>query len=423
MMLRHFPTNPWEGLDVPSALLLGIQRDPGPPVLLGSRRFERLRIVIIDRDEPADEVDAEDETETTEGDDEPQILPQLMRWGAAVPPARRVHGEILRGENGALYERFGQRIRPLRSLAAGPRGEVVEIAAAPPPGAADRGPSASDRSQEAAEKPSQSPLPPAGPSSPDPVRALFPSPGQWRVVRFGDFRLCLTPQLAQPARIRESHSLPCHVQVFECAATQSREAIAAVVLGAAARAGELLVVTPPLVQALQLAAVLPPPVRGAQRFAHVSPAHDPTGREEQAAAAPGACAVVASSPAPTIAAAPVAAAPARKAEIPAAYFQNAPFIHSREAAHHELVTDGQAGANWLRRWFGRAAKTDDRALREWQLQLSGRSIDEQLWAVPPPAGWRRDEGICAWAAQALERGGYDSALLSEWRLYWRRRGC
>jgi hypothetical protein len=171
-------------------------------------------------------------------------------------------------------------------------------------------------------------------------------------------------------------------------------------------------------------------MRGAQRFAHVSPAHDPTAREEPPSAAPApaaaACAVVvpaAVSPAATPAPAPAPAALARKTEIPAAYIQNAPFLLSREAAHHDLVSDDCAGASRVRRWFGSAAKIDERALREWQLQLSGRAIDEQLWAVPPPAGWRRDEGVRAWAAHALERGGYEVALLPEWRLYWRRRGC
>src|SRR2546422_10370288 len=88
---------------VPSAMLLGIQRDPGPPVVFGPHRFERLRIVIVDRDPAADDdgggFDAEESDDT-------EILPQLaLQRRGPLPPARPVHGEILRGEDGALYER------------------------------------------------------------------------------------------------------------------------------------------------------------------------------------------------------------------------------------------------------------------------------------------------------------------------------
>lgn len=437
MMLRHFPTSPWEGLDAPSAaLLLGIQRDPGPPVQFGPHRFERLRIVIIDRD-PTDG-ESDDDNDSADGREEPEILQQLpMLRRGALPPSRPVHGEILRGEDGALYERFGQRIRPLRALATGPRGEVLEIAAAPVKPGADKRPAERAPAPAPAPMPTPEPVEAAAPApEPEPppapavpVRALFAAPGHWRVVRLGDFRGALTAQLAEPARLRDTHWLPCHVQVFEATPPQSREALAAMALGDAQRATELIPVTPPLVHALQLAAVLPPPVRGTARFVHLCLAHDPTDLDEPApapAAAPVAPAPVAAAPvAPPPAAPPPPPAPppGPKTEIPAALLQTAPFVLSREAAYADLAADDHARASRLRRWFGTEPRITEPALREWQLQLSGRSLDEQLWAVPPPTGWRRDDGVLAWAAHALERGGYTPTLLQEWRLFWRRRGC
>lgn len=449
MMLRPFPASPWEGLDVPSALLLGIQRESGPPVQVGPHRLQRLRIVIIDRDLPADDADFE---ENEEFGDEPEILPTLARWGGPIPPVRPVHGEILRSDDGALYERFGHRIRPLRGLAAGPRGEVLEIAATP----AREEPSRGAKSPAAA--PAQTPTPSPAPDpepAPQPtasaVRALFAAPGHWRVVRFGDFRPTLLPQLEAPARLRDTHLLPCYVQIFEAAVGLARETLLHAVRSVTRAEGELVPVTPPLVQVLQLAALLPPPTRGVQRWVHLTPAHDPTQRENRApetaaatetappipmppAAAPASPSVataqaIAPPAAPAAAPAPVstpvsvpALPPARKTEIPAAYAQSAAFVVSREAAYQDLLDDDRACASPLRRWLVRG-KVAPEALRQWQQQMSGRPADEQLWAVPPPAGWRRDLDLRGWAARTLEAAGYDAALLSEWRLYWRRRGC
>lgn len=411
MMPRPFPVSPWEGLDIPSAVLLGIQRDPRPPLLFGPHRLERLRIVIIDRDPSAGEME---EAEEDGADDDTEILPQIPLDRFRPPtPARPVQGEILRGEDGTLYERFGHRIRPLNALASGPRGEVLEIAASPVVKPAD-----DSRRNPKGDGAVVSETPPDPENTA--IRPLFAAPGHWRVVQLGEFRPMLSPQLAQPARLRDAHWLPCHVQVFECPPPQTRETLAAAALGDARHAAQLAPLTPQLAHALQLAAVLPPPMRGTVRFLHLRLAHDPTGQEPRdqtpaPAETPAA--------APQTAAAPATAAPAPKTGVPNAFAQNAPYVLSRDDAYADLMADDRAFAHPLRRWFRRSAPVAPAALRDWQLQLSGRSGDEQLWAVPPPAGWRRDSAVLGWAAQTLERNGYSPAVLPEWRLYWRRRGC
>jgi len=439
MMLRSFPASPWEGLDVPSAVLLGIQRDPGPPLHFGPHRFERLRIVIIDRDPIAGDDDGDFDDDQT---DDTEILPRipLLRRGP-LPPARPVHGEILRGEDGALYERFGQRIRPLRALAAGPRGEVLEVETT-----GDRQQAAGDRGQLPNDGNAHEFTPPPASRllSPESPRALFPESGHWRVVRFGDFRAVLTPQLAQPERLRDAHWLPCHVQVFECVPPPSREALATAALGEASCAAELLPLTPPLVHALQLAALLPPPARGAARFLHLRLAHDPTeqksedgapraeNREPQTEekAAPSS---VLRPPPPVPSAPPPVTAPALaaakrgeagpKTDIPAVFLRDGAFARSREEVFFALARERgfwSALGRRLRRLFRPGVAARD--LHPWQVLLSGRSADEQLWAVPPPPGWAHDTSVRAWAQRTLELAGYDPfAMLREWEIYWRRK--
>jgi hypothetical protein len=61
--------------------------------------------------------------------------------------------------------------------------------------------------------------------------------------------------------------------------------------------------------------------------------------------------------------------------------------------------------------------------RKWRALLAGKSTDEQLWAVHPPAGTLGDPAVREWAQQTLERGGYDAQkMIGEWEIFWRRRG-
>ena len=62
-------------------------------------------------------------------------------------------------------------------------------------------------------------------------------------------------------------------------------------------------------------------------------------------------------------------------------------------------------------------------MKKWHALLSGKTADEQLWAVKPPRGAFADTRIRRWAEQTLQLGGYDVArMLVEWEIHWRRKG-
>src|SRR5262245_13283361 len=72
--------------------------------------------------------------------------------------------------------------------------------------------------------------------------------------------------------------------------------------------------------------------------------------------------------------------------------------------------------------FGRRTARRE-AWRKWQALLSGKSCDEQLWAVRPPRGMIASPAVRDWAIRALEWAGYDPrVMLVEWEIYWRRKG-
>jgi len=61
-------------------------------------------------------------------------------------------------------------------------------------------------------------------------------------------------------------------------------------------------------------------------------------------------------------------------------------------------------------------------ITKWQTLLAGRSGDEQLWAVRPPADMLNDPFVCDWAIRALDLAGYDSQkMFREWQIFWRRK--
>src|SRR5919197_3254037 len=113
--------------------------------------------------------------------------------GSEVMP-RPVRGEILRDDYGRFYERIGMRIRPIAELAASVEGRPLAVET--------RGRIIEGE----ATKPQST------------TRMLFAPPGLWRVVAFGEFRAMLAPQIAHPERLRESHQVPCYLQVYEALA-------------------------------------------------------------------------------------------------------------------------------------------------------------------------------------------------------------
>ena len=220
---------------------VGIQREIAPPLVFGQNRLQRMRVILVEPGEAIDLADAG-------GDDSlPEVLPQLPAppHHLALQP-RLVQGEILRGENDELYEKVGGRIRRLRRLVSGPRGEILDVVAEPAPstGPTQEDPPAQEQQQQA----------PA-------ICKLLPGPGPRRIVCFGEYKQMLASQLAHPERLRDAHRLPCHVQVYELVAPQKFDAIAAAIFGNAATSGRLQPLTHEVVMHLQLGPLLPAPPR------------------------------------------------------------------------------------------------------------------------------------------------------------------
>ena len=220
---------------------VGIQREIAPPLVFGQNRLQRMRVILVEPGEAIDLADAG-------GDDSlPEVLPQLPAppHHLALQP-RLVQGEILRGENDELYEKIGGRIRRLRRLVSGPRGEILDVVAEPAP---STGPTQEELP--AQEQQQQAPA----------ICKLLPGPGPRRIVCFGEYKQMLASQLAHPERLRDAHRLPCHVQVYELTAPQKFDAIAAAIFGNAATSGRLQPLTHEVVMHLQLGPLLPAPPR------------------------------------------------------------------------------------------------------------------------------------------------------------------
>ena len=395
------------GLDEPCLqtpmFFIAIQRDPAPPIVFGRNRLQRMRVILVEPDRAA---------RVGEAGGEPgfEVLPTLPAppQHLALQP-RLVHGEILRGEDDELYERIGSRIRRLRNLAAGPNGEILDVVAPPAPQLG--------RIQSAEEA-----QPEAAPAQPG-FRKLLAEPGEWRVVPLGAFKQMLAPQLAHPERLRDAHRLPCHAQVFELTAPQQFDQLAAAIFGEAAR-GRLQPLTHAVAMQLQLAPVVSPTPRvprsmprspgmllPGDRVFHLRVANDPTAEEPEPRGAPER---TATPPAQVL-----------KTGIPERFARPWEFQFSREEALYDLSCVstfwGALGDKLARLIHCFAFR---RELRKWQMLLNGRSADEQLWSVRPPRGGLTHRFVLAWAKSALELGGYDPRnMLTEWQIFWRRKGA
>jgi hypothetical protein len=85
-----------------------------------------------------------------------------------------------------------------------------------------------------------------------------------------------------------------------------------------------------------------------------------------------------------------------------------------------LATSRGGWQRFLDRVKNRISAAD---MKRWHALLSGKTPDEQLWAIKPPKGGLADARIRQWAEQTLRLGGYDEArMLLEWEIHWRRKG-
>lgn len=421
--------------------------------------MQRMRVVVLPPNQPNES-------------DSSNLLPGVFRRALPpMPPAlpmtqeqrlqpRPIRGEILRDQEGRLYEKIGEQIRPLHKLVSGSRGQVLELVPSRKPISEAHASVENDEpSAESQRVPHRNPphsgqqrkqneelnhvgavaQPTAESPKPAPYRKLFPDPGQRRVIRLGDFKSMLAPQLAHPERVRDTHRLACYLQVYEIAIAQRLESLAASALGDAGRVSQLQLITGPRAHQLGLISVLRtrPRVSGnfpreaglllpSERVFRLQLAQDPTADDAAPSGRQPPMDIPATDSFPSGNVEAPTPVPGRglKTGIPERYIKPWEFKSTRDEALYDMnVTATFAGwigslSKWLNGWINGRGE-----LKKWQVLLSGKSADEQLWAVRPPKGGVSHPAIRDWAWKTLETAGYDPrTMLLEWEIFWRRKG-
>ena len=444
-------------------ILVAVNSEMLPPIFHQETVLQRMRIVSMAPDQPDDVEPAN----LLPGVFKRPLPPMPRPQAPAMESARLVRGEILHDNQGRMYEKTGNNIRPLNQLVAGPHGQVLELF----PGAASNrelwyspgSPPHADIDEEKAAQHHQAQtedatdLPPltspplrgrnetghslTEPAIEKPLRApyrkLFPDPGQRRVVRLGDFKALLTAQLLHPERLRDSHWIPCHLQVYEACVPQRLDSLAADALGDQKLAWQFQFLSDAVARRLEVAPPLKPrwPIPpGARRPGDILPnervfrlevERDPTADNAPARADNSPANPAAAHWAPAqAAAANVPAGGTPKKSIPERLIKPWEFRISREEALYDMnVAKPFAGclSSLARRLLALIGGGGE--AKKWRLLLSGKSADEQLWTVRPPRGGLSHAAIREWARRTLEAAGYDSqAMLLEWEIFWRRKG-
>lgn len=464
-----FSAGPYNGLavveDSPASgrnrlFLVGIQRDLLPPISLRGNPLQRMRVIVVEPNEETAQLDSSD-----------PVIGALPAVIPSAPPAfpiprninlypRVVQGEILRDESERLYEKIGDRVRPLHSLVSGPHGEILDLTPIVHDGprvhaSLDNQPVFGfeelpleeqqvcpyDREEpEQLKKFHESSQHLASRSAPVTYRRLFPDPGLWRVIRLGDFKEMLAPQLAHPERLRDAHRLPCCLQIYEAMAAQRLESLAAAVLGDPSAANQLRILTDAVAVKLAVTELLQtrPRVPGHiqrepgvllpyERVFRLQLADDPTmdgvvRDRAQPQADPDAA-----KPSPSATSSGASSTvdlPGPKHAVPERFLKPWEFQFSREEALYDMNLTGTSSGlatslcRRLKDWMRRR-----RDFRKWQVLLCGKTPEEQLWAVRPPKGGLSHPPIREWASRTLQLAGYDPRMmLLEWEIFWRRKG-
>ncbi len=394
-------------------MIVAVPPDLVPPVSFGSTLYQRLRIIVLSpRD--LDEIGPSHILGEL-----PPLKSAAARAATSAARPRRLQGELLCDESGRFYEKIGNFVRPVHQLVAGPRGEVLDLT---PPESRRPAP----RDGEVIDVPEEAPARDEPDQPAAPWREL-PASAKPRIVRFGEFKTTLAPQLLHPERLRDAHRLPCRVRVVEAGRSQRSEALAAA-LGAAN--AQLLALTPSLASRLDLMDLVASrrpsanevreagQILAGERAVLLSVLHDPTAAVSRGETQPEPSRVDAAV-APAIAASPP---PHGRTAIPERFLVPWQFACTREEAVYDLDACSAAArlGALVRSWYGRL--TSGRELRKWQALLAGKSFDDQLWAVRPPRAALSGAGIREWVRRTLEAGGYDTAtMLREWEIYWARK--
>ena len=260
-------------------------------------------------------------------------------------------------------------------------------------------------------------------------RPLFPEPGFPLVVPWNEFRAVLESQIAHPERLRDGHRVAARAQIYEVTRAQSLAELAEAITGDRARASELTALTGRMVSVLGLTQYLPPPVRRPrpQSEAETIKVHERLVRLKLLADPTATMPARVDSPAPSTAAlqadAPLAQPRAEKESIPQTFLKPWEFKKSREDVLYEL-TRRRGVVSTIRSWLAAIASRGERriALRCWEMLRAGKTLEEQLWSVPPPRRAVSDSRVRDWAARTLAQAGYNlPMMLLEWEIFWRRK--
>jgi len=374
--------------------LVAIHHGLQPAAFLGSHPLQRLQVLLSAPGEGI-ESDLLNPISRMPAGAPPQLLPQMPATnGGFAPRPRLVQGEILTDDDGRLYEKVGHRIRPLQRLFSGRRGEVLEL----PAGA-----------------PAEHLVTEQTPQAPDAEASKPKAQAETRADA--------------PAERRQSPERP-----YQRHYQRQREASGAPFSGGRSFTGEPL---PP--EGVAQNAMRQPPTReaGAPNARRQPPPPEgvtPNGRR-QAPPPEGGAPNARYEPFPYEGGAPNGRRQSFQSEagvpngrclktVQEQWIKPWEFQISREEAFYDMriaASSSNALLGFLRgltNWFG-----NRQSWRKWRALLSGKSLDEQLWAVRPPRGMIASPAVRDWARLTLEQAGYDpGVMLVEWEIFWRRKG-
>lgn len=235
------------------------------------------------------------------------------------------------------------------------------------------------------------------------LRRLTPMQGLDLVLPFAEVCELLSEQLEEPERLRPRQEVPCRADIFASAGDASWLDIVSAIHSDLQSDSSVAPLTPRLADRLGLQAFLTSPAPVLSLLI----TEDPTYAPEVAPWAPE-----------------IATATQTRLDVPARFANDWDYVRSRK----EAVAIARKARRRARSWWGRllARFSSSRLVADhaiWKRRLSGRPLDEQLWAVRPTKRLLLDADARRSVRGALALGGYDvHRMLNEWEIHWRRKG-
>lgn len=383
----------------------------------------------------------------------PTLEPQEIEcWLEGKPVRLRAVGEVVADEVGNFYEVQGQQLRQLGELVTDEGGRIFEVRQTSEGELATR-PYGTDEikitetgNELPYYKPHQQPQanpaydtvkPEAKASQPEKLngyRKILAEPGIRLKIPFARIKSEIAPQLKHSEQLGDNDLVECYAQIYEAQRTMLVAHIAAAELGDANFHSQLHPLTQAKAQMfgiLQLFKPTPYPfetqastrqIYAGQRVYRLWPIFDPTAVPEQNR---GRQSVTSGEKKAVL-----------RCQIPQKYMNPLQFKWSREEVLYDMkgvfgTTPPESGT--LARWFFiyplRLLKAlitslaSGKQMKKWRAMLTGKSPDDQLWAVTPPRGFAYHPAVRGWAEETLARAGYDpQRMFVEWEIFWRRKG-